>query len=290
MRVLIVGGTRFIGPHVVRRLLAAEQEVAVFHRGEHRVEFPPGVWDVCDPRAAVPVLEYAPELLRWKPDVVVPMMCMGERDARAAVESWRGRAQRLIVPSSGDVYLAYGRFTRLEPGPPEPQPLPEDAPLRRVLFPYRAQAESTDALEYSYEKIVVERAVMSCPELPATVLRLPKVYGSGGNDDLATVYAFTHQPQWRWTHGYVENVAAAIVLAALDVRAAGRIYNVGEQYTPTVAERLATLPPASATPVVEAQYDFRQDIVYDTSLIRGELGYTEPVSYAEGVRRTLGLS
>jgi uncharacterized protein YbjT (DUF2867 family) len=33
---------------------------------------------------------------------------------------------------------------------------------------------------------------------------------------------------WRWTHGYVEDVAAAVALAVMDERAAGRTYNVGE--------------------------------------------------------------
>jgi uncharacterized protein YbjT (DUF2867 family) len=37
--------------------------------------------------------------------------------------------------------------------------------------------------------------------------------------------------RWRWTPGYVENVAAAIALAVDDERAAGRVYNVAE---PTV--------------------------------------------------------
>ena len=67
----------------------------------------------------------------------------------------------------------------------------------------------------------------------------------------------------------------------------GRIYNVGESPTPTVAERLAELPP-SKTPADESgQFNLAQDIAYDTSRIRSELGYTEPISYAEGLRRTL---
>lgn len=34
MRILLVGGTRFLGPPVIRLLLAAGHEVAVFHRGQ----------------------------------------------------------------------------------------------------------------------------------------------------------------------------------------------------------------------------------------------------------------
>jgi len=85
----------------------------------------------------------------------------------------------------------------------------------------------------------------------------------------------------------VENVAAAIVLAALHPAAANRVYNIGEAYTPTIAERLQTLP-SSPFPRIEAEgCDFRNDIAYDTTRMREELAYAEPVSYEEGLRRTL---
>jgi nucleoside-diphosphate-sugar epimerase len=166
--------------------------------------------------------------------------------------------------------------------------LREDSPLRSNLFPYRARARSPDAFEYSYEKILVERVLMSAPDLPATILRLPKVYGPGGNAGLATMYAFRNHPSWRWTHGYVENVAAAIVLAVTDPRGAGRIYNVGEAVTPTISERLAGLPPSDIPASTDASLNFAHDIAYDTTRIRAELGYAEPVSYEEGLRRTRG--
>ena len=105
---------------------------------------------------------------------------------------------------------------------------------------------------------------------------------------------------WRWTHGYVENVAHAIVLAIDREEAAGRIYNVGERATPSVAERVgkiavaagwrgtivlqeaSKLPPGLVVPL-----HFDQEIVYDTSRLRRELGYEEPVSEAEALRRTI---
>jgi nucleoside-diphosphate-sugar epimerase len=191
----------------------------------------------------------------------------------------------LIVASSGDVYRAYGRLTGLEPGPVEPMPLTEESPLRAVLFPYR-MAESGPRWIRNYEKILVERVVLSNRELPATILRLPKVYGGGKNDDLATMYGARHHPQWRWTHGYIENVATAIVLAATHSVAVGRIYNVGEEYTPPVAERLSQLP-SSQIPVNSQPLNYDQDVVYDTSRIRSELGYREIVPYEEGLRRSL---
>jgi nucleoside-diphosphate-sugar epimerase len=43
MRILVVVGTRFIGPHVVGRLVGSGHEVAVFHRGQTRADLPPSV-------------------------------------------------------------------------------------------------------------------------------------------------------------------------------------------------------------------------------------------------------
>jgi nucleoside-diphosphate-sugar epimerase len=287
MRVLIVGGTKFIGPHVARGFVEQGHDVLLYHRGQTEAELPESIRHVRSPLAAMPVLGFPPELMAESFDAIVHMIPMGEADSRAAMKAFRGRAVRIVGLSSGDVYRAYGRLTGSEPGPIEEGLLHEDSPLRSVLYPYRKRAKSAADWVYDYEKILVEHAILGDRDLPGVILRLPKVYGPGNNDDLATVYAFRHQPRWRWTHGYVENVAAAIVLAATHPAASGRIYNVGESPTPTVGERLAGLPPSGIAADEHAAFNFAQDIVYDTSRIRGELGYAERVSYEEGLRRTL---
>jgi nucleoside-diphosphate-sugar epimerase len=290
MRILVIGGTKFIGPHVVRQLAAQGHSVTVYHRGQTEADLPATVRHVHDPAATRPVVAFPKELFDPVPDVVIHMIPMGEHDARAATQAFRGRARRLVALSSGDVYLAYGRFTGLEPGPIADGPLNESSPLRTVLYPYRKEARSADDWVYSYEKILVERMVLEVPALDGVILRLPKVYGPGENADLATVYQFRHQPLWRWTHGYVENVAAAIVLAAVHPAAAGQIFNVGEEVTPSVAERLKDLPASSVVQTTSMPANFKQNIVYDTSRIRRNLGYHEPVPYLEGLRRTMQLS
>ncbi len=268
MHVLVIGGTQFIGPYVVRQLARLGNTVTVYHRGQHEAALPESVRHVRSPLAAIPVVAFASGIFSDPIDVVIHMIAMGEADACAA----------------------YGRFTRLETGPADNRLLTEDSALRETLYPYRAKSKSPEDLSYFYEKILVERVLMSDPQLPATILRLPKVYGPESNSDLATVHAYRNHPDWRWTHGYVENVAAAIVLAATHPAAAGRIYNVGEEYTPTVAERLATLPDSAVLIDAQSSFDFAQNIAYDTSRIREELGYVEPVSYEAGLQRTIGLS
>ena len=271
----------------MRQIASHEHAVAVYHRGLTQAVLPDQVERITDSRSVIPIQYFPTESFEFKPDVVILTMAMGAVDASAALEAFAGRAGRIVLLSSGDVYRAYGRFTGIEAAPIQKGLLTEDAPLRSVLFPYRHKASSPEALEYWYEKILAERAVLNAPDLPGTVVRLPKVYGPGGNADLATVYRYSHHPDWRWTHGFVENVAAAVELAAIHPAAGGRVYNVGEAYTPTIGERLAWLPLSAVEPDLSSQFDFTQDIAYDTSRIRIELGYCEIVPEKEGILRTL---
>jgi nucleoside-diphosphate-sugar epimerase len=239
------------------------------------------------------------------------MFPVGEDDARAAVARFIGVARRMVALSSGDVYRAYGRLLGTEPGPPDPVPIDENAPLREILFPYRHLAPGPSDWTYHYEKILAERAVLG-GRLPATVLRLPAVYGPGDpyrrfrpyikrmDDRRPAIVLEEAQAGWRWTHGYVENVAQAIALAVADDRAAGQVYNVGEAAVPTMAERvrkLGELAGWSGTVVslsaerlpahLRAPYQPRQDLVIDTRRVRSELGFGESVTNDEGLRRTI---
>jgi nucleoside-diphosphate-sugar epimerase len=312
MRIVVIGGTNFIGPHVVATLNRLGHQITVYHRGVHEPELPLGVRHVHSPHAGVPVRHFPLELSVPVPDVVLHMFPVGEHDARAAAAHFAGVARRMVVLSSGDVYRAYGRLLGTEAGPIEPVPLDEDAALRETLYPYRHSATGPADWTFHYEKILAERAVMRHPSLQGTVLRLPAVYGPGDphrrlrpyikrmNDHRRAVLLEETQAGWRWTHGYVENVADAIALAVVGDHAAGKIYNLGEAETPTVAERVHQIAgiagwsgevravKAERLPAhLRAPYQPHQDLVMDTRRIRLELGWVEPHSTAEGIRRTI---
>jgi nucleoside-diphosphate-sugar epimerase len=236
----------------------------------------PEIEHVLAPGAEYPVTAFPAELLRdW--DIVIHMVAMGEADAEAAARSFAGRTRRLALVSSCDVYRAYGRLMKTEPGPPEAVPLCEDAPLRSVLYPYRGMEAQLGAYARDYDKILAERIVQGTPDFDWTILRLPKVYGAEDNGDLSTVYRFAAVPEWRWTHGHVENVAAAIVTAASRPEARNAVFNVGEEVTLTVGERLASLPARDNGTPVPPPFDYRQHVVLDTGKIRAELRYTDVV-------------
>jgi nucleoside-diphosphate-sugar epimerase len=235
------------------------------------------------------------------------MIAFTEQDARSLVSTFRGLAGRAVVLSSGDVYRAYGVFTGLEQGPLEPTPLKEDAPLRKTLYVHRTAA-GRDAPFYNYEKILVERTVQANPALPATVLRLPMVYGPGDYqhrlspylrrmaDGRRVIVLDEGLAGWRCLRGYVEDVAAAITLAVTDPRAASRLYNVAEPIAYTETEWVARIAEAAGWDgkIVTAPrgrlpvpFNTDQDLVTDSSRIRAELGYTEVVAPKEALRQTV---
>src|SRR5437764_10023683 len=68
-RVLVLGGTRFVGPFVVQRLVERGHEVTLFHRGHHEPVHAMGAEHVHADFAQLP--EHVPELAKREPDVVL---------------------------------------------------------------------------------------------------------------------------------------------------------------------------------------------------------------------------
>lgn len=308
MRILIIGGTRFIGVSVVEQLHAAGHTVAVFTRGKSETVLPEGITRLVGDMNALE--DARPAFAAFAPDVVLHMMVIAERHAVDLMRVCRGLAQRVVLVSSMDVYRAYGRLIGTEPGPPEPIPATEESPLREQLYPYRDNVPGPAHPMYDYDKIPAERLVLADPDLPGTVLRLPMVIGPG--DYQHRLYSFIEPmladrpaivlaesyARWRSTFGYVENVAGAIALACTDDRAAGRVYNVGHAaFTPLqlgemVADalcwpgRFVVLPDFDLPEILQPGMDTRHHLVASTVRIRAELGYAETVTITEGVRRT----
>jgi nucleoside-diphosphate-sugar epimerase len=310
VRFLVLGGTRFIGIAVVRLLVGDGHTVAVFHRGLSQADLPESVVDLRGDRKCLS--GFASEFGRFAPDVVIDTFAMTEADGLSVVEVFGGLARKLVVLSSMDVYGAYDRFRGALPGASDAVPLTEDAPLRERLFPYRSQATAGDELLWNYEKILVEGAVKSHPELPATVLRLPCVYGPGDyqhrtfeylkpmDDGRPTILLGEIRAAWRWTRGYVDDVAAAVVLAGTEDGATGQTYNVGEEESLREADwvrrigraaawsgEVLAVPEDQLPDHVPSTFNWRQHIIGDTSKIRRELGYRERVPIEVAMERTV---
>ncbi|HEV2011683.1 MAG TPA: NAD-dependent dehydratase [Candidatus Limnocylindria bacterium] len=309
MRICVVGGVNFMGPDVVRMLADAGHEVLSYHSAAHELALPEAVRHLHGQRDE---LEQVRDAVReWQPTVALHMAAQTERQARSFVHAFDGIAERTVAISSSDVYRAYGRINLTEPGPPDPLPLTEDAPLREKLYPSRSEplrlAGDPDAWMDEYDKIVVERVIRSAT-MPSTILRLGGVHGPRTYRHYAylrrmlegrpAIVLDAAWARWRGTHAYSENVADAIVLATTDERAAGGVYNVGIEEALSVREvleriarvagwsgRILALPADELPEVLREGGGLDQDFVLDTTRIRTELGYRERVDLMDGLRR-----
>jgi len=300
MNIVVLGGTRFIGPEVVRQLLRQGHDVTVFHRGQTIDDRVVSARRILGDRQNLS--SFRDKFRKLNPDIVLDMLPMNAGDADMVLDTFNGIVDRLVAISSIDVYLAYGRLWNSEPGPPVPTPLTEDSPLRSTDKPHGQE----------HDKIGMERTLHERAGMPVTVLRLPMVYGRSDpqhrmhfylkrmDDNRPAIILDERHAGWKWVRGYVDNVAAAICLALTSDTAAGRTYNVGER--PCLAEaewvtsiarcagwsgEIVTLPKEDLPEHLREDYDFRQNMDADTAKIRNELGYREPVSREEALIRTV---
>jgi nucleoside-diphosphate-sugar epimerase len=319
MRILVIGGTHFIGLAAVRRLSEQGHDIAVYHRGQTEPDLPSSIQHI-HADAAQTTAHFAPESIeafrRFAPDVVLHMILFSEEDARAAMETFKGGTGRIVAISSQDVYRAFGRVNGLGSGPLDPLPLTEESALREQLYPHRADPprddNAPDKWQDQYDKILVERIIMNEPELPGTVLRLPAVYGPGDyqhrhfsflkrmDDRRPFILLDEAEARWRWTYGYIDDVASAIALAVTDERASRRIYNVAEVVTLSLEERvrlvaqqvnwqgrIILVPQGRLPEALKWNIHPEQDIVVDSTRIREELGYREALPLEEAMQRTV---
>lgn len=309
MKVLVIGGTGFIGSHVVRLLVERGHTVATLHRGTPGTQLLSRVCHILGNHDDLAGAQT--ELLLFQPDVVLDVIPYTESQALKLVETFCAVAKRVVIISSADVYRNYDGFRGHATASPDPVPLSEDAPLRETRYPYRGCGLPFDWAD-DYEKLLVERAVLSKSSLPNTVLRLPAVYGPGDKQHRTRAYVSRmkagrpavflarEQAEWRWTRGYVENVAAAIALAVSDDRATGRIYNIGDESALTEREWIRAIATATGWKgeIVEVPaehlpehlrqpFDFHYELATDTRRIREELSYTDLINRDEALKRTV---
>jgi nucleoside-diphosphate-sugar epimerase len=313
MRILLIGGNGFIGRFAVAALKQQGHSLAVLHRGT--TSAPDGVNEIRGDRNQLKAS--AQEMKRFAPDVVIDLVISSGPQAEELMNIFRGATQRVVMLSSIDVYRAVGILHGTEDGPLQELPLTEESELRRCLHPY--PAESLQLLRKifawvtdDYDKIPAERVVMNDSELPGTILRLPMVYGPG--DPLRRFYPVVKRivdgrrhiifPEplaaWRSPRGYVENVAAAIALAATDDRAARRIYNVCEapsfselEWARKIASEMGwggefVVLPVERTPRhLLKPGNAAQHWTASAARLRHELGYQEPVAIEQAIRQTI---
>lgn len=178
LSVLVLGGTQFVGRHIVEALLSGGHRVSVLTRGRTPDELPATVERLRGDRDEGAVGLATLEGRSW--DACVDVSGYTPRQVRASAEALRDRVRRYVFVSTVSVYAEGGRH-----------PVHEDDPL----LPEAAESVTGVTGEtYGPLKVTCERIVREVLGERATLLRPQIVVGP-------------HDPTGRYTY-WVDRVAA----------------------------------------------------------------------------------
>jgi len=157
MEALVLGGSRFIGLHLVRLLNEQGHDVTVLNRGQTPVEYPDGVGTLTADRTDPAQVKKALDGTSY--DVVFDISGYTPESLTPVVDALEASVGRFVFCSTTSVYA-----------PSDTAPIVEDSPLFR----------GPDASQYARDKILCEDLLMDAFDdrgFPVTILRPPYVYG-----------------------------------------------------------------------------------------------------------------
>jgi 2'-hydroxyisoflavone reductase len=157
MRILVIGGTRFVGRHVVQSALDAGHDVTLFHRGRTGADlFPDVERRTGDRDADLSALAEG----RW--DATVDTCAYLPRQVQSLADALGQRGGRYLIVSSVSAYAS------------PPRGFTEDAPLAELDDP---TVEQVTGETYGGLKVLCERAALDRFGPTTTVVRPTYVIG-----------------------------------------------------------------------------------------------------------------
>lgn len=306
MRVLLLGGTRFIGRAIAERARAAGHDLLLFNRGQTDAAQPPDVRGDVDE-----LVQHRDALRALAPDAVVHCIAYTEQHGRDLAEVFEGLDVHAVVLGSMDCYRAFSDL-RAGQEPAEGFPTQEADPLAPPFY-WRGTEHGRAE---DYDKNLLTDALLAAGaagRLRPTVLRLPMVYGPedpqfAHRHGEAIWHCLDERPRYVigavtqatiWTFGYVENVAAGVLhTLAHPAATAGQVYNLGEARVRT-KRRWAELYAAAAGLELEvcavpdaALGDTEPNaaaphLIVDSGRFARETEFVAPVTVEQAVARTL---
>lgn len=241
MKVLLIGGNRFLGHELALRLVAGGHAVTTFNRGTREDALGPRVERLRGDRTGP---DFERLLAGRRFDAAVDFAAFDGADGRRAAELLAGRVGHYVAISSGQVYLVRRGCPRPARESDYAGPLieePEDA-FDRGQWEYGVKKR---ALEDELARAFAERG------FPATRLRIPMV--NGERDHFRRVERYL----WRLIDGgpillpgggarvtrhvYSGSVVKAILALVGREASFGRAFNLAQDETPTIAELVARL-------------------------------------------------
>lgn len=161
-KVLVIGGTRFFGKVLVKKLLSSGHRVCIGSRGNVRPDFPGEVEYLRFDRHDVASMSAAINGRKW--DIVYDQLCMDSVDAEHAIEIFGANVGKYVLTSSIAVYDQHKQYKTSEQS--------------FDPFSYLARTEYAGDVGYSEGKRLAEAVLYQKAEFPVIAVRFPIVLGA----------------------------------------------------------------------------------------------------------------
>ncbi|MHB8928032.1 MAG: NAD-dependent epimerase/dehydratase family protein [Bacillota bacterium] len=237
MRVLVIGGTRFIGPRLLPRLVGGGHRVVVLTRGSNPVAFPGLAAHLKADRTDAGAFKDAVTSDSW--DVVIDTVAYRPEDVESVIDSLGGRIRQYVVVSTYTVYAHDTTGPRAHAGPVDFRLVPEEPVDLNYVEPEYQGPGGAERGAYSLQKRAIEKVLWGLRgRLPFafTVARPANIEGPGDPSNRRGFYiqrvadggpviipAGLNPP---FRHVFVDDVAQALAAMAGNERAYGRAYNL----------------------------------------------------------------
>jgi nucleoside-diphosphate-sugar epimerase len=212
MRVLIIGGTRFIGLYLSKILVEQGHEVVLFNRGNH----PPGVPGIVQIQGdRTDAAQLQRKLADENFDAIFDNNGRQLTDTQPLAQLFKGRVQHFIYMSSAGVYLKSDQMPHREDDPTDPK--------SRHLGKAASEAD------------------LAAQGLPYTAIRPTYIYGPKNYNDLEAWFfdrivrkrplPIPGNGQHITQLGHVQDLALAMASVLGNRQTIGQVYNVsGDRY------------------------------------------------------------
>lgn len=298
MKALVLGGSVFVGRHLVEMLQAAGHGVAVLNRGRTHTELPATVERLVADRTDPGQMRSVLAGRRWDAvyDVSGFVMAAGGSDVEGLLDLLAGNVGRYVFVSSVMAYdqSMVGRF-------PWTEDLPTSSDGAGTYGGFKASAEASMLARHA------------ATGFPVTIVRPAAIYGPDNNIFDMETPMFLRLLQDRpvlvphgglvvGSYGHVDDLCSAIVELSLHPAAVGEVVNVSTDAvdTNTYVETLSavvgrpahvvrvpdSMLPEITTPVFGHLFKARHHAMVSTAKLQSILGTTPRYPLREGHAHT----
>jgi len=221
MKVLIIGGSNFIGWRLVKLLSQKNAQIVVYNRGNHDRTYPEGVTHIIGDRNNIACLKAIAMEFRF--DVVFDMCAFKADQIKDLIPLFHGHINRYVFISSAAGYL-------------DNQVLPLSEMAQCGAHPQWGPYGSG---KYSCDRVLLDAYMET--GFPATVVRPSYVYGPENPIDRETLLfdritrelpvLIPYSGEGVIQLGHVDDLCSALYLIANSDKGIGEVYNIsGNEY------------------------------------------------------------